>query len=116
MKKILILLFLAATTVTIMAQNNIYDFTVTDNKGNEVQLSQYEGKVILIVNTATACGFTPQYSELEALYEAYAERDWRFSTSLAISLALRLLAQTRRYSHSAPSTSALSSHASRRLR
>lgn len=55
-----------------MAQNSIYDFTVKDNKGNDVSVAQYKGKVLLIVNTATACGFTPQYTELEALYEAYA--------------------------------------------
>lgn len=57
-----------------MAQNSIYDFTVKDRKGNDVSLAQYKGKVLLIVNTATACGFTPQYSELEALYEAYADK------------------------------------------
>lgn len=57
-----------------MAQKTIYDFTVTDNKGNEVQLSQYKDKVLLIVNTATACGFTPQYNDLDALYDAYADR------------------------------------------
>ncbi len=74
MKRLLTLLLLAATTVTIMAQNNIYDFTVTDNKGNDVQLSQYKGKVMLIVNTATACGFTPQYSDLDSLYDAYSAK------------------------------------------
>lgn len=57
-----------------MAQNSIYEFTVKDNTGNDVSLSQYKGKVVLIVNTATACGFTPQYAELEALYEAYADK------------------------------------------
>lgn len=48
---------------------NIYDFTVKDNKGNDVLLAKYEGKVLLIVNTATGCGFTPQYDELQNLYE-----------------------------------------------
>lgn len=57
-----------------MEQNSIYSFTVKDNKGNDISLAQYKGKVMLIVNTATACGFTPQYSELEALYEAYADK------------------------------------------
>ena len=47
---------------------SLYDFKVNDYKGNEVDLHQYEGKVLLIVNTATKCGFTPQYNELEALY------------------------------------------------
>ncbi|MDR0759528.1 MAG: glutathione peroxidase [Treponema sp.] len=53
---------------------NIYDFTVTDNKGNAVSLGIFAGKVLLIVNTATACGFTPQYEGLQRLYDAYHER------------------------------------------
>lgn len=50
---------------------NIYDFKVNDYKGNEVDLSQYKGKVLLIVNTATKCGFTPQYNALEAMYDKF---------------------------------------------
>lgn len=50
---------------------SVYDFTVKDNKGNEVSLFDYKGKVLLIVNTATKCGLTPQYEGLEALYEKY---------------------------------------------
>ena len=49
----------------------IYDFTVKDDFGREVSLSRFRGQVVLIVNTATRCGFTPQYEELEALYEKY---------------------------------------------
>ena len=46
----------------------VYDFTVKDRQGNEVSLSEYRGKVLLIVNTATGCGFTPHYEPLEAMY------------------------------------------------
>lgn len=53
---------------------NVYDFTAKDYKGNEVNLKDYEGKVLLIVNTATRCGFTPQYEGLEKLYEKYQEQ------------------------------------------
>ena len=47
----------------------VYDFKVLDQRGNEVSLEQYKGKVLLIVNTATKCGFTPQYDALEKMYE-----------------------------------------------
>lgn len=50
---------------------SIYDFTVKDAKGSDVRLSDYKGKVLLIVNTATGCGFTPQYEGLQTLYETY---------------------------------------------
>ena len=50
---------------------SVYDFTVKDKKGNEVSLSEYKGKVLVIVNTATKCGLTPQYDALEAMYEEY---------------------------------------------
>ena len=47
----------------------VYDFTVKDRKGNEVGLDSYKGKVLLIVNTATGCGFTPHYKPLEEMYK-----------------------------------------------
>ena len=62
-----------AVTV-VMAQDNIYSFKVKDDKGAEVSLEQYKGKVLLIVNTATRCGFTPQYKDLEGIYEKYNEQ------------------------------------------
>ena len=52
----------------------IYDYSVKDRKGNNVSLSQFKGEVLLIVNTATGCGFTPQYEGLEKLYQSYHEK------------------------------------------
>ena len=52
----------------------LYDFSVTDMKGQEKALKDFEGKVVVIVNTATGCGFTPQYKDLEDMYEAYHDK------------------------------------------
>lgn len=52
----------------------IFDYKVKDIKGNEVSLEKYKGKVLLIVNTATGCGFTPQYEGLQKLYDKYKEK------------------------------------------
>ncbi|MDR0964839.1 MAG: glutathione peroxidase [Clostridium sp.] len=52
----------------------IYEYTVKSMDGTEIPLSQYQGKVLLIVNTATGCAFTPQYEELQDLYAQYAAR------------------------------------------
>ena len=49
--------------------STIYDYTVPDTQGNDIPLSNYKGKVMIIVNTATGCGFTPHYEPLEAMYK-----------------------------------------------
>ncbi|WP_300365560.1 glutathione peroxidase [Brachyspira sp.] len=53
---------------------NIYDYNVKDIKGNDISLSKYKGKLLLIVNTATRCGFTNQYKDLEYIYKKYKDQ------------------------------------------
>lgn len=53
---------------------NVHHFKVKSTSGNTVDLNQYQGKVLLIVNTASQCGFTPQYQELEQLHQQYHEK------------------------------------------
>ena len=72
MKRLFFCLMAMMGMLTLSAQS-IYDFKVKDDARKEVSLSDYKDKVLLIVNTATRCGFTPQYKELEALYEKYAK-------------------------------------------
>ncbi len=54
--------------------DNIYQFKVLDGQGDSVSLSIYEGQVLLVVNTATECSFTPQYEDLERIYETYRDQ------------------------------------------
>lgn len=54
----------------------VYDFNIKERNGEETSLKKYEGKVLLIVNTATACGFTPHYEPLEAMYKELKDRDF----------------------------------------
>jgi glutathione peroxidase len=73
MKLIFVLLFFAATTV-LAADKSVYDFTLHSIDGQPAPLSAYKGKVVLLVNVASRCGFTPQYTALEAIYEKYKDR------------------------------------------
>ena len=60
--------------MTASKPQSLYDFTATSLEGKPISLSTYRDKVLLIVNTASACGFTPQYKGLQALYEIYASQ------------------------------------------
>ena len=73
MKSILLAAVAALLTLAAPAQS-FYSFTVKDADGKDVSLEQFRGKVVLVVNSATKCGFTPQYAELEQLHETYADQ------------------------------------------
>jgi len=82
---VLLPVFAAATLIFVKASSadgaapaaSIYDFTVTSIDGAQVPLSNYKGKVLLIVNTASLCGNTPQYKAMEAIYEKYKDRGFQ---------------------------------------
>ena len=67
----MILCLMAMMGILTLSAQTVYDFTVKDDAGKDVSLAEYKGKVLLIVNTATRCGFTPQYKDLEPLYQKY---------------------------------------------
>src|ERR1700731_4784348 len=73
MKKLFFLILIMGTTL-MAAEKSVYDFTLNSIDGQSVPLASYKGKVVLLVNVASRCGFTPQYSALESVYEKYRAR------------------------------------------
>ncbi len=73
MKKLFVILLLLGTTL-MAAEKTVYDFTLNSIDGQATPLSNYKGKVVLLVNVASRCGFTPQYTALESIYEKYKDR------------------------------------------
>ena len=94
----------------------VYEFSVKDRKGKAFSLKEFSNEVLLIVNTATKCGFTPTYEQLEALYEKYHAQGFEVLDSLATSLGSRHQVQTKVSMSSANLHTAQNFHASRRLR
>ena len=76
MKSISMFIILTSLFFTAMGQQNFYDFTVKDIAGRDFPLEQFKGKKVLVVNTASKCGLTPQYKELEKLYKEYQDQDF----------------------------------------
>ena len=75
MRKLIFILMLCVACASLSAEpKSIYDFTMRSIDGDHVSLKNYQGKVVLLVNVASKCGFTPQYAALESVYEKYKDK------------------------------------------
>jgi glutathione peroxidase len=76
MKKVFLAFFLVVIGFSAFAQSSFYEFTVKDIDGNDYSLSQLKGKKVMVVNTASKCGLTPQYEDLEKLYRQFSNQNF----------------------------------------
>ena len=76
MKKLSFILFVLIISAATFAQHSFHDFTVKDIEGNDFNFSSLKGKKVLVVNTASKCGNTPQYKQLQSLFEKYGGNDF----------------------------------------
>lgn len=76
MKNVTIILIMILLTTMTNAQESLHDFTVTDIEGKTFDLSTLKGKKVLVVNTASKCGLTPQYEQLQKIYDTYGGDDF----------------------------------------
>jgi len=76
MKTFSLFIVMLLSTSGLIAQNNFYDFVVKDIDGKDFPLDQLKGKKVMVVNTASKCGLTPQYEELEKLYKEYSDKNF----------------------------------------
>jgi glutathione peroxidase len=102
MRKLILILMLCVACASLSAEpKSIYDFTMRSIDGQPTSLKTYHGKVVLLVNVASKCGFTPQYAGLEALYEKYKDRGLVIVGIPANNFAPRSRAPMRRSRNSA---------------
>jgi len=76
MKPLIIAFFVLFSGAGLFAQSSFYDFTVKDINGDDFSLAQLKGKKVMVVNTASKCGLTPQYEDLEKLYNEYSDKNF----------------------------------------
>ncbi|WP_321346503.1 glutathione peroxidase [uncultured Draconibacterium sp.] len=76
MKKLILINVLLVMVITVFGQSSLHDFTVKDIEGNDFSLSTLKGKKVLVVNTASKCGLTPQFEQLQSVFEQYGGDDF----------------------------------------